>query len=506
MRIKSSIKNISSGMILQVVTMVTGFVTRTLFINILGNTYLGVSGLFSNILSLLSLAELGIGQAITFSLYKPIAEDDEDKICRIMNFYKQVYRVIFVFVLVAGLVLTPFLPYIIKNFEDIPNLSLIYVMYVINSAVSYLFIYKSTLVIASQRDYVVNKITYIFSVIMTVVQIIVLIIFRNYLVYLSSQIIMVIIQNIVIAREADKMFPSLKTNKKAKLEADEKKGITKNIRALMIYKVGTLALNSTDNILISAFVGVIKLGLYSNYTLITSSISKILSTVFNSLTASIGNLNTVETREKKADMFNIINLSTFWLYGVCSICIFCVANPFIEAWIGREYWLSMRELFVIVLNMYIGGMLFTPLNYRQTMGLFVYGKLRPIISAVINLVASVILGKRLGLEGILWGTIIARVTTNVWFDPYIIFKKGLEMSPKGYFYDYILKFAIYMVTLGGCYGLVMLIPDFTLSFIVKAVVTFAVSNLVFFIIYGKSKEVKYLYDVIKRMITQRGKV
>lgn len=500
MRIKNSLKNISSGIIGQFVLLLTNFLSRTVFISILGSTYLGVSGLFGNILKLLSLAELGVGQAITFSLYKPLADNDTDKIYRIMNFYKKVYRFMFCFVLVVGLLLTPFLQYIIKDINKIQNIHIIYAMYVVNSATSYLFVYKNTLVVAAQKNYELNKIAYKFQFVIMFAQILVLILFKNYLLYLFTQISLTIALNIINAKKADKIFPFLKEKRSpALLLAEEKSQLTKNIRALMIYKVGTLALNSTDNILISMFVGITKVGLYSNYTLITTSVTSFLSTIFGNITASIGNLNATESKEKKISMFNNINFATFWLYTVCSVCIFCVTNPFIEAWIGAEYLLSMRELFIIVLNSYIAGMLFAPYDYRQTMGLFVYGKMRPIISAIINLISSIVLGKYFGLEGILWGTAIARLTTNVWFDPYIVFKKGLNTSPLPYFIDYLLKALCFFINGAFCYIITSLIPTFPFSFIVNAIITFLLSNMFLFIIYRKSLEFKYFYNLICSM-------
>lgn len=504
MRVKSSIKNITTGLVGQMLMLFTNFISRTVFINILGSTYLGVSGLFGNILSLLSLAELGVGQAITFSLYKPIAENDKEKISALMEIYKKIYRYIFVFVVVVGLSLAPFLRFIIKDFDKIPHITIIYILYVINSASSYLFVYRNTLITASQKNYIVHIISYIFTILMMILQIVGLVVFRNYFVYLIVQICMVIGQNIATAIVTGKIFPELKIKNPPKLEPEEKKRLTKNIKSLMIYKVGTLALNSTDNILISAFVGIVKVGLYSNYNLICSSITGFLSTIFSNLTASIGNLNAVETNEKKIDMFNIINLATFWLYGVCSICIFCVANPFITAWIGEEYLLSYRELFVIVLNVYVAGMLFAPFNYRQTMGLFVYGKMRPVISAVINLGASIILGNWYGLEGILWGTIIARVTTNVWFDPYIVFKKGIQSSPKNYFIDYLIKIVILFVTGTVCFMATIFIPNYGIvSVLVKAFISFVIVNCVFLFIYARSNEINYLKTVIKSFFIKK---
>lgn len=504
MRIKNSLKNIYSGIIGQVICLLCSFITRTFFIRILGSTYLGVSGLFGNILTLLSLAELGVGQAIIFSLYKPLAENDNDKIHALMLVYKKIYRLVFWFVLCVGMALVPFLKYIINDFDKYPDITIIYMMYVVNSAASYLFVYKSTLTVAAQKNFIVNKINYAFSLISMLCQLAVLIVFKNFLVYLGVQITATICQNIVIAHKTDKLFPFLKEKKEVYLEKEEKQELKKNVKSLMIYKIGSLALNSTDNIIISAFVGLIKVGIYSNYTLICSSVTSFLTTIFGNLTASIGNLNAVETNEKKAFMFNVINLATFWLYGVCSTCIFCVANSFINVWIGEEYLLTYRELFVIVLNMYVGGMLFAPFNYRQTMGLFVYGKWRPVISAVINLVVSVILCKRMGLEGVLWGTIIARATTNVWFDPYIIFKKGMEKSPLPYFADYLTKLLILFFAGGISFFASSFIPTANyFMVVVKAAAVFVLCNAMFFLFFGRKEEIKYFYTVIKSFVDKR---
>ncbi len=506
MRVKNSLKNIYSGLIGQVLLIVTNFITRSVFISELGSTYLGVGGLFGNILSLLSLAELGIGQAIMFSLYKPIAENDEEKINSLMQIYKVFYRYVFLFVVSAGVALSPFLRYIINDFDKIPNITVIYLMYVFSSASSYLFAYKSTLITATQKNYIINKASYIFSLIMMVTQVGILLLFKNYIIYLAVQICVNIIQNIYIAQKTTKLYPYLKNKNTKPLENVEKQKLFKNIKSLMLYKIGTLALNSTDNILISSFVGIIKVGIYSNYTLICSSVTAFLSTVFNNLTASIGNLNAVETKEKKIEMFNVINFTTFWLYSVCCICIFCAANPFINAWIGKDYLLTYRELFIIMLNVYIGGMLFAPYNYRQTMGLFIYGKLRPIISAFINIIASIVLGKICGLEGIILGTIIARVTTNVWFDPYIVFKKGLNTSPLPYFIDYIKKLILFIFTGAIAYLISSFIVGESIIFvIVKAVLAFGVSNAIFFLIYCRSDEFNYLLGVFKMFLNRREK-
>ena len=500
MRIKNSIHNIITGLLGQMILLVSGFISRTVFIRILGSTYLGVNGLFSNILTVLSFAELGIGQAIIYSLYKPIADHDEEKICSLMALYAKVYRILFFVVLGLGLSILPFLQYIIKDIDNIPNIRLIYVMYVINSAVSYLFSYKGTFVTACQKNYIINTIGFLASIITTVVQIALLLLFESYLVYLGVQIVMAMLQNAFIYGYSDKIFPFLKRKQVKPLDAEEKVKLKKNVGALVIYKIGTVALNSTDNIIISAFIGIVTVGQYSNYLLLSTSVTSFLSTIFSNLTASIGNLNAQDDIEKKYFLFKTINLATFWLYALCAICLYICMTPFIQLWLGSDYVLSNEIPLIISVNVYIAGMLYTPFNFRQTMGLFVQGKMRPIISAIINIVVSILFAQWWGLAGVLWGTAVARLTTNAWFDPYLVYKHGLHISPHRYMVDYIAK-----ATVLGATGLLCVVATSAMPtggfclLVIKAITSFLICNIVFIFIFHRTEEFKYLFSVARHI-------
>ncbi|MBQ7170772.1 MAG: sugar translocase [Clostridia bacterium] len=497
MRTKNSIINIFTGLVGQIVVAIAGFAGRTVFIHVLGSTYLGVSGLFSNILTLLSFAELGIGQAIVFSLYKPIAENDEDKICALMRLYEKAYRFLFFLVLGIGLFILPFLPYIIKDIDSIPNIRTIYCLYVINSAASYLFSYRSTFITASQKNYIINIFYVASTILMTVFQIAGLLLFKNYFVYLGIQIAFGVIQNVFSYIYSSRKYPFLKRKDVPPLPDQEFKSIKKNVGALIIYKIGTLALNSTDNIIISAYVGLIAVGLHSNYVLLTSVVGAFLSTIFGNLTASIGNLNATETTEKRVHIFNVLNFATFWFYSVCSICLFVCMTPFIYAWIGEEYVLPLSVSLIVAINFYIAGMLFAPFNFRQTMGLFVQGRMRPIISAVINIGVSIWFAILWGLPGVLWGTAVARLTTNVWFDPYLIFKKGLNVSPVPYFIDYIKKFLLFLLMGFVCwYVSSKILLTSILGVLIKAIVSFVICNGVILALYSRTSEFRYLKSVL----------
>lgn len=496
MRIKSSIQNIVTGLFGQVVLLVTGFVSRTVFIHVLGATYLGVSGLFSNILTVLSLAELGIGQAIIYSLYKPIADHNEEKICSLMALYAKVYRILFCVVLVLGLSILPFLQYIIKDIDTIPHIRVIYVMYIINSASSYLFAYKGAFVTACQKNYIINTIGFVANILTVAAQIAALLLFGNYLVYLGVQIGMGILQNVFVYVYTNKLFPFLKEKNPRPLDAEEKEKIRKNVGALLLYKIGTIALNSTDNIIISAFIGIVTVGKYSNYLLLSTSVNAFLSTIFSNLTASIGNLNAQDDEKRKYFLFKTIHLATFWLYALCSVCLYVCMTPFIQLWLGDDYVLSNGISLIISVNVYIAGMLYAPFNYRQTMGLFVQGKLRPIISAILNIVLSIVFVQWWGLAGVLWGTAAARLTTNVWFDPYLVYKHGLHVSPWKYMVDYLAKAVVLVMTGGLCVLTAAVLPaGGFVGLLARAGSSFVICNAVFLLLYRRTEEFQYLLRV-----------
>ncbi len=497
-RTKSSLLNISTGLVGQLLTLLVSFGVRTVFIYQLGATYLGISGLFGNILSLLSFAELGFGQAIIFALYKPIAEGNEEKIGVLMALFRKVYFWMFWVVTILGISITPFLNSFVKTQVEIPYFHLIYILYVISTASSYLFAYKKSLLFAYQKTYISTTISYWFIVGGAVSQILALILWQNFILYLCIQIATTILQDIVIARKTDKFYPFLQRYRHSSLPAEDAASIKRNVKALIIYKIGTLSLNSTDNIIISKFVGLLQVGFYSNYWLICSSVSGFLSTIFSNITASIGHLNATETDDVKTEMFFRINMATFLFYGISSICLFTCMTPFILLWVGEEYALSPATSFIIAFNQYIAGMLYSSYNYRQTMGLFVQGKMRPIISAILNIILSIILAIYFGLPGVLWGTAITRLTTNVWYDPYIVFKRGLKRSPLLYFKDYLIKATAYFIICTLCYYLCSLLhlPRFA-NLLATFAITLIVSTVSLLMIFGHTKEVRYLLSIAK---------
>lgn len=337
---------------------ILGFICRMVFVQCLSADYLGINGLFSNILTMLSLAELGVGSAIVFALYKPLAENDEEKISSLMQLYSKAYRTIGTLIFFVGIALMPFLNLII---QEQPNISesvyLLYFINLFNTASSYFFSYRSSLIIASQRNYIVGGINYAVTILQSILQMIFLLKFRNYLGYLLIQTAGTFIYNISVSFVATKLFPYINKKDAKPLPKDERRTLFANIRDLMIHKFSSLLVNSTDNILITFFSGLATTGIASNYTLLVNTLNSLLSQIFNGLTASIGNHNVSESSEKRYEMFSFLNMMNFWIYGWAALGIFFCSSDLVDLCFGRDYVLGIEIPFVLSLNFFTVGMM-----------------------------------------------------------------------------------------------------------------------------------------------------
>ncbi|RDU24783.1 lipopolysaccharide biosynthesis protein [Anaerosacchariphilus polymeriproducens] len=492
MRTKKAIINMITGVLGKFSNVILQFVSRTIFINILGSTYLGVYGLFSEVLMVLSLAELGIGTAIVFNLYKPIAENDEPKMKALMNLYGKVYKAVGAFILIVGILCTPLIPLMDRK-SNIPDLMIIYVLYVISSASSYLFVYKSAFLVANQKEYIYTTIRVVFNFIQVAAQLAVLAITKSFIFYLVAQILVDLIKNIYVSYKVERMYPFLKNLKGHTLPKEHISNIWKDVKALIIYKFSNVMVNSTDNILITMFVGIVQTGLYSNYSTILTHVVHIIDTIVYSFDAGIGNYNATESDENKYKMFKNFNFFMNWIFGFSVICLFVLFNPFIHLWIGDSYLFTWPIVAVICLNFYVTGTQKIIWSFRQAMGLFVYGKYKPLVSVVVNLVSSVILAKQYGLIGVFIGTSITRIFVDIWFDPYIVHKYGFKLSVINYYLDYIRTVAVIIVAaLATLFASQIFNGDGFLIFGWKFLCCISIPNVIFWICYHKRDEMGYL--------------
>lgn len=497
----NSIRNIIFGFMAQGMTSILAFVNRSIFIYTLGNTYLGLNGLFSDLLTLLSLAELGVGTAITYSMYKPVAENDERKVSALLNLYGKIYTVIGVVVTILGLALTPFLSFFISDLPlELDNLHVIYLLYLLNTSLSYFFVYKQSMLIATQRIDITSKIQMIVTLLQNIVQILVLLLFRNFIMYLLVQVVSVVCTNICISRYVDINYSYIKYYKKEKVDESTKKEIFKNISAMFFSKISSAIVTSTDNILISKYVSTIVLGYYSNYLLFINLIRQVTSRVFSSLTGSIGNLLAIESNEKSYDIFKKVFFINFWIVGLCSTMLYILVNPLISIWIGESYKLNQGIVFMICLNLYLRLIRNTFLTFIDTYGLFKEMKWKCVFEAVINLIASLIYLKvfKLGLIGVLIGTFTSNLLTNFWFEPYVLYRSKFKQSLINYFKVFF-KY-LFVVLLTGLFTGILCNIDFTdiefLNLLFKSLVSLISINMCYLLAFYKTDELLYFKSLV----------
>lgn len=430
-RTTNTIYNFTSSIGGQLITILMQFIVRTVFVYTLGKSYLGINGLFSNILQMLSLAELGVGSAIIFKLYDPIASGNQHRITILMRFYKTVYTVIGFVVVAIGITLIPFLPKLINDYDRLETLNInvifVFLLYLLQSASSYLFFaYKSAIVRANQKEYLLNLINYMFTVGTGILQIILLYFFKNFEFYVAVLVISVIAENMTCAILANKMYPYINEKTDDKLEKKEVKEVFKDCGALFLYKLNEVVIKSTDNIVLSVFVGLDMVGLYSNYYVFYTTIKTLFEKVFSSMAHSLGNLHTTKDTKHEYEVFEIINLISAILGGTAFVGIFVVADDFVRVWLGSDWIIPQPFSLLMGLEIYTMAIRKVLGKYRNTMGLFQQAKYRPLFGMIINLVMSVVLVNFWGICGVLAGTIIADWTTFMWFDPIIIHKYGFK--------------------------------------------------------------------------------
>lgn len=502
-RTEYSVLNMLTGLGGYFLNTVIGYICRIIFVRCLAAEYLGINGLFSNILSMLSLVELGIGSAMGYALYQPLAKDDKEKITSLMALYKKSYNIIGIVVALLGIMMIPLLQYIIaKPQQIVENIYIIYLVYLFNTASSYFFSYRSALLIAAQKNYIVSGVNYAITTIVSIIQIPILLITQNFMIYLICQSIGVFINNVIVSMWAKHDYPYIEKKNVKPITKKEKRQMAVNIKALTINKIAAMLVNNTDNIVITYFNGLISTGVISNYTLLTGTLGSITSQLFNGITASVGNLNAVENNKKKYNFFRILNLANFWIYGWCCIGIFLVSGEIVKICFGQKFVLDMQIPLVLAINFYLVGMNNAVLIYKNAMGLFKYGQYLLILTAMINLVLDVILGKMWGMFGIFLATIIARVLTNTWYEPYAVFKYGLEKNFKEYIKIFLEYVVVLIFTGAVCYVLCGFCKyNNIINLILKVIICSIIPNIVFYMCYGKTQEGKYLIGAIKKIIT-----
>lgn len=495
-RLYNSSRNFIVGFAGHILQYLLSFATRTIFIKLLATEYLGVNGLFSNILSILSLAELGVESSFSSLLYKPLHEGDTEKLKSLMAAFKKSFIIIASIVGVAGLTVVPFLRMFFED-TNIKNIGLIYIMFLTGSVVSYLCTYRISLIIADQKAYIYTIYSQIIIFMQYILQISVLLFTGNFILYLIIQIGGSISINLLLYYKAGKMYPYIK-GKANKLDTETRKDLLKKIYASTYHHTGHVVLTGTDNIIITIFIGIYWVGIYSNYLMIVGVIAAFTQLFFNAIVASVGNLTVSTDNDTAYLVFKRIQFMNFLIVGLFSVCLYVLFNPFINLWIGKEFLLNNYIVFLIIAMYYFGynGIRRIVSIFKHTTGLFYYDRYSPIAEAIINIVASIILGQKLGMAGIFLGTVIATLSTNIWIEPYVLFKRFFKISLKHYFWKLIIYSITVLMTGFIVKNIVYLINHETwLGFFAMAVCCVLLTAAIFALLFFRTSEFKYFYQL-----------
>lgn len=499
-RTKNASRNIVFGVILKIYQILAPFLMRSFMVYTLGVQYLGLNGLFTSILQVLNLAELGVGSAMVFSMYRPIVDDDKNKICALMNLYKWYYRIIGIIILVVGLILMPFIPNLISG--DVPTDINIYLLYFLNlfaTVLTYwLFAFKNSILQANQRSDIVSKVTICTDTAKYMLQIGALFVLKDYYWYVITILLTQIINNIATAIVSQKLYPQYKTV--GKLSKVDIKQINGKIKDLFTAKLGGTITNSADTIVISAFLGLTVLAIYQNYYYIMISVIGFISVILSSCTAGIGNSIIVETNEKNYQDFKKFFLLEIWIVGICFCCFLNLYQPFMILWMGKENLLEFGCVILLCLYFYLYVTNQYMCMWKDAAGIWHEDKYRPLISAIVNLGLNLLFVNYIGIYGIILSTVLSYLIITI---PWLIsnlFSVLFKRSWKEFLKKYLYFTFVIMSTAVLCYILCYPIAEVSiLNICIRLVICCIIPNLVFLLLFKHEAEFNGAIDMIDKI-------
>jgi O-antigen/teichoic acid export membrane protein len=457
--------------------------------------------LFTSLLMMLSIAEAGIGSAIIYSLYKPVAEENEWRILVLMKLYRRIYMGISFIVLALGLCIMPFLGVFVKN-TSVENLNTIYILFLLNTSLPYLFQHKVSFLNVCQKSYIVTAIYTVSSILSTSFKIAILYYTKNFILFLIIDVIINLLTAVILAVIVNRMYPMLRRKIAGILDPGTKRDIIKNVKAILLQRVGNYFVFGTDNLMISYFVSIVAVGLYSNYVMLIEICRTFINQIFNNMYHSVGNLVAKENKAKVYSVFKVTMLLNFWLYSMFAICLFILIEPFIVLWIGADYLMSYTVLVLLLLMFYERGMRNSITTVKTTAGIFHEDRFAPIIQAVINLSLSLVLVQFVGIAGIFIGTLISAAAVPFWVTPYLVYRKVFYKPV----YYYVVTYAVYtLIGIGACVAadyVCSYIPDNHFAFLIaKGLVSLMIVNLIYAGVFYKTAEFKYLLGIAHMLMS-----
>ncbi len=505
MREINSVKNSITAIICYLISIVLGFITQSIVVKLLGAEYLGLNGLFSNILGMLGIFELGIGSSIIYNLYRPIAKNNIEETKSLMKIYKISYNAIAIVVLLFGLCMIPFLDTIVGKVTIDVNITLVYILFLLQTVVSYIFTYKRSIIIANQKNYIVNIVHIFYLIFINGLRLLILKFTKNYYMFLTFVIVGQLVENIILSIIANHKYKYLNSKDIKPISKELLNDIKKRIKALFFHNIGGIIVLSTDNIIISKFFGLVTVGIYSNYSMIINYVKSLFSQIIGSITASVGNLLVEENNKDKIfDIFQKTRFLNFWISCFTAISILLIINPFIEVWIGKEYLLTLGVLIAIVFDFFQKMMRNAYGTFKSASGTWIEDKYVPLVESALNIIFSIVCLKIFGLAGVFIGTIISGLALWCYSYPKLVYKKLFNRSYKDYAKEtigYILLFIIIAI-ITYLISLLFIVNNPLLQVVINCMICLIVPNFILFILFRKTSNFEYFIDLLKRILNR----
>lgn len=510
MRARNSLCNIIGVLALYFVKILLAFVGKTCLIRILGDEYNGINALFSSIISMLSIAELGIGSAIIYNLYKPVKENNISEIKTIMKFYRVCYALIAGIVAILGIAITPVLNSFVGEVNIPDNIYLLFYLFLLDAVSSYLLTYKRSILYADQKNYIISVCDIVYTVVLHVSQIAVLLITHNFVFYLTVGITCRILENMVIQGIANWRYPYLRDKNVESLSPEIRRDIVKKVKGLLFHKIGSYIVYGTDNLIISKMVSIVAEGLYSNYLTIITPLTNIISQMIIALQASVGNLLVDNNKKKNYEIYRKIALLNFWLYTVSSVCLFFLVQDFITIWLGKKYLFDTFTVCILSVNFWQTGMRGALGVFKNAAGIYYEDKYIPLLESLINLVSSIVLVHYFGIVGVFLGTFISSLVIFLYSFPVLVYK---PLFSKGYSV-YVKEMSGYIIQYVGCNvmgffvsrGIKIDAGSPYIMFIIKALFVLGISNLLLYVVNHRTEEFRYYKNFfVKKFLFCRNK-
>ncbi len=497
-RTRKSFRNVLTGIISKMIVFIFAFIVRTIFVRKLGAEYNGINGLFANILSVVCLADLGIENVLNFALYKELKDNNRDKIIQLIASFRKVYCAFAAFIMSVGLMIMLILRFIVDTTVPLSEVYLYYLLYLLNAVVSYLFVFKTTIISADQNQYISNILFSLTRILMYILQTIWLLVFRSMLGYLVIQIICTLLHNLALNFISVRRYPYLTKINKTKSN-NLSQNLKNNIASTLLYRGSTVAIDNTDNIIISSVLGTFWAGLYSNYYMLVQYVGGVIYIAGKGLLASIGSLNAESDSSRTYENFKSVNL-IYAIVGNIYFCCFanCV-QQFVPIWVGREYLLTDSFALAIIGSFYLGIIMMPVTMFRETMGLFGQVKISMLIAAIINIIFSIVLAKNIGMTGVVLATIISKLATQFWYEPMVLFKR-MGITVKYYFMSEVKYFFMTMISFGSSDIICRWLGSTFIDVILRALLSVLICIMISLIFNFRTMEFADLRKKIKTLI------